>query len=85
MPNPCVNQYAEVEVEPFPALCHVTLHWDQYTPQLRRDIEKELQTRLEYAVPDDNPATGWFLGVSGLIFGMMVTAMLTFMLVVLFR
>jgi hypothetical protein len=63
-------RYAEVGVDPFAAFCHVTLHWESYTPALRREIEDRLAHELrDGAVPDVNPAAGWFMGFSGMIFG----------------
>jgi hypothetical protein len=62
---------AELRVETFPSMCHVTLHWDIYTPEIRREVEAELEKVLTLAAPEDNPSAGWFLSVSGLIFGIL--------------
>jgi hypothetical protein len=67
------SRLAEVEVEVFPALCHVTLHWDTYTAEIRRQIEADLEKALELAAPEENPAAGWFLSISGLVFGALFT------------
>jgi hypothetical protein len=71
------NRHAEFDYDSFPALCHVTLHWRQTSPQFRQDVEKELQKALSGATPQDNPATAWFLCVSGLVFGMMLVVVVT--------
>lgn len=71
-PSPPDHRHVELEVEPFPTLCHVTLHWDMGEPELRDQIEQELRQGLESALPDDNPAAGWILSVSGLLFGMLI-------------
>jgi hypothetical protein len=66
---PIDDRHAEVEIETFPKLCHVTLHWDRYLPQVRDEIEAELAKRLPDAAPEDNQAASWFLVISGAIFG----------------
>ncbi len=60
---------AEIEVETFPSMCHVTLHWRRCEDAVRSEIEHELDKTLESAAPLENPAAGWFLSVSGLILG----------------
>jgi hypothetical protein len=75
-------RYAEVTVDPFPTFCHATLHWDNYAPALRREVESRLAKALEDAAAVDNPAAGWFLGLSGLIFGA-ITVLAAFHVVVL--
>jgi hypothetical protein len=67
--TPVDSRHAQLEVETFPSMCHVTLHWRQCDPSVRDDIERELDKALESAAPLDNPAAGWFLSVSGLILG----------------
>ncbi len=61
--------YAELVVEPFPAMCHVTLHWRQVTTGLRRKIEAELNKSLAESAPAENAASGWFFSISGMVFG----------------
>lgn len=61
---------AELLVDAFPALAHVTLHWRYHERGLRRSVEKQLHAALEHATALENPAAGWFLGASGLIFGL---------------
>jgi hypothetical protein len=59
----------EIEVEPFTVMCNVTLHWRGAARQLRPEVEAELAKRLEDAWAQENPAAGWLLGLSGLLFG----------------
>lgn len=66
------HRYAELVVESFPAMAHVTLHWDNYAPEVRAEIERELDVTLELAAPLDNPAAGWFLSISGLVLGVVI-------------
>ncbi len=68
--------FAELEIEVFPALCHATLHWRHHGGNLRHVVETELAKRLDGARAEDNPAGSWLLGVSGLLFGLLIlTAM----------
>ena len=53
------GRQAELEVEAFPFLCHVTLHWHRYAPPVRREIEKELRRKLLHAEAPENPAASW--------------------------
>ncbi|MBI2805501.1 MAG: hypothetical protein HYX68_11035 [Planctomycetes bacterium] len=78
------HRYAEVSVETFAAMCHVTLHWDNYLPEVRHEIEQELQKTLELAAPMENPAAGWFLSISGLIFGVLTMIVLAVAFLVFF-
>jgi hypothetical protein len=55
---------AEVTVEVFRPMSHVTLHWDNYLSHVRRDIEVELDRKLEGAKPVVNPV-GYWLNVIG--------------------
>src|SRR5580765_3403636 len=41
------RRHAELEIDSFPSMCHVTLHWDACTPDVRRQIETELDRNLE--------------------------------------
>jgi hypothetical protein len=62
---------AVVEMEVFPLLYNVTLHWRDVTPELRQEIELELARELREVRTDDNPAGSWFLGVAGFLFALM--------------
>jgi hypothetical protein len=79
-PAPTVTvpqRQAALHIESFPAMSHVTLHWEQATAETRREIEKALWPQLELAAPQENTAAGWFLSVSGMILGMSVMLLLT--------
>jgi hypothetical protein len=75
-------RYVEVRIDTFAAFCHVTLHWDRYSPQMRRDIENQLGRTLQHAGAPDNPAAGWFLGFSGLVFGTVTMAAILFVVLI---
>ncbi len=77
-------RYAELIVDPFVAMRNVTLHWESYTPRVRREIESQLARTLADAVAPDNPAAGWFLSFSGLVFGAITLLAALFVTLVLF-
>jgi len=70
----------ELDVETFPSMCHVTLHWRWCDDALRAEIERELNKTLEAAAPLENPAAGWFLSISGLILGAVAAIVLAIVL-----
>lgn len=72
---------ALIQVDVFPALCHVTLHWDDPSPLVRQEIETELARALQRTQSPDNPAASWFLGIGGILLGI---CFLLLMLVFLF-
>jgi hypothetical protein len=82
--RPDDTRHAELEIDTFAPLCHVTLLWDNYAPELRRQVENELVHHLNAAAPLENPVAGWFLNISGMIFGALVMVVLTFVTLVLF-
>jgi hypothetical protein len=77
-PSAPPERIGTLQVDAFPAMCHVTLRWDQCRADQRRDLETELAKGLVLAAPDENPAAGWFLSVSGLIFGALTMVVVTF-------
>jgi hypothetical protein len=77
------SRNAELEIESFPSMCHVTLHWGNYAPEVRLQIEDELEKSLESAAPLDNPTAGWFLNISGLIFGTLLMVVLAFVILIM--
>ena len=76
------RRYAELTVEAFGAMSHVTLHWGPCSPHLRSELERELDRGLESAAPTDNSASGWFVSISGMIFGavLVILSMMIFMI-----
>jgi hypothetical protein len=75
---------AVVDVEAFPSLYNVTLHWRDAAPALRQEIETALATELREVRTDDNPAGGWFLGVAGFLFAVIFLVMMVLILGLLF-
>jgi hypothetical protein len=75
---------AVVDVEVFPSLYNVTLHWRDAPPSLRQEFEAALSTELREVRTDDNPAGGWFLGVAGFLFAVIFLVMMVLLLGALF-
>ena len=67
---PPLTPLAIVEVEVFPTMSHVTLHWLQSDDSLRDRIEAQIRRNLAEARTFDNPAGTWFLGMTGFFFGL---------------
>jgi len=56
-----------LEVNPFPAMCHVTLQWSGNDRQMRREIETELAKLLRGVSAPHNPAATWLMSVAGML------------------
>lgn len=72
-PNP--NDFTEVEVEPFPSMGLVTLHWDEPKSAIRTEVEVELEKTFERLETPVSPVAGWFLTASVSIFFVMLVWM----------
>ena len=71
---------AVFDVEAFPSMAHITLHWRDHDPLLRDEIELALTRRLQEVATYENPAATWFLGVSGFLFGLLFLIVLVLIL-----
>jgi hypothetical protein len=69
------NDFAEVEVDPFPSMGLVTLHWDEPVSAIRTEVELELEKTFERLETPSSPAAGWFLTASVSIFMVMLVWM----------
>ncbi|HZZ78944.1 MAG TPA: hypothetical protein VFE62_10525 [Gemmataceae bacterium] len=78
------TRHAEVSVESFAAMSHITLHWGPCSPGIRAELERELRKNLETAAPLDNAAAGWFVSISGMIFGAILVMAAFFAFIVYF-
>jgi hypothetical protein len=65
-----------VDLQPFRAMCHVTLNWQKANSALREEIETELGKELTQVQTRDNPAAAWLLGVAGGLFALMFFSIL---------
>lgn len=70
---------ATLELDPFAAMHHVTMHW-RGDDLLRRDVETELGRQLAEVVVPDNPAAGWLLTVATCLFGGLLLGLVAFLL-----
>jgi hypothetical protein len=76
------HRYAELAIESFASMSHVTLHWGRYTPDLRAELERELDKNLEPAAPLENSASAWFVSISGMIFGAVLVVLAMFIVMI---
>jgi hypothetical protein len=53
-----------LEVNPFPAMCHVTLQWSGDHRLMREEIETELAKHLRGLPAPHNPAATWLMSVA---------------------
>lgn len=67
------TRHAHIRVDDFPLLQNLTFHWVDASPGLQEIIETDLRGNLDRTAPDDNPAAGWLLGLSAVLFGMLLT------------
>src|SRR5262249_43098244 len=58
----------ELEVDMFPTMRHVSLHWHGSDRVLRRDIEIELAKALTQTSTPSNPVGGWMLSLAVFLF-----------------
>jgi hypothetical protein len=74
---------SQLEVDPFPAMSHVTLRWYEADPAMRRVVESELLKLLDHTPSPPNPAGSWFLTGSLMLFFVMLvwTGVLVFWMV----
>jgi hypothetical protein len=74
----------EMEIEPFPALSNLTLHWRDGSETLREEIVDELRRNLDECRSLDNPSSTWFLGISTMFFGLIFLVVVFVMLTMYF-
>ncbi len=77
-----VERSAYLEVEPAPALCHVTLRWDTEDEELRKQVEGELKRVLTEVRTSDNPTAAWLLTAGTVL---LLSSAMVFGLVVIYR
>ncbi len=76
------HRSAELVIESFASMSHVTLHWGRCTPELRAELERELDKNLEPAAPLENSASAWFVSISGMIFGAVLVVLAMFIVMI---
>jgi hypothetical protein len=70
----------ELEIDPFPSLHNVTLHWRVADGRLRQEIEAELGRLFRGVSGSDNPSAGWFLTIATCLFGAVFLGLLAFIM-----
>jgi hypothetical protein len=60
----------ELELDIFPLMRHITLHWHGEGDLLRRDVEVELTTALRQIHTYGNPVGGWLMSLSVCLFSL---------------
>ena len=78
------REKTRLEVNPFPAMCHVTLQWSKGDRRTRREIEAELANLLGDLESPHNPAARWLMTVAGILMGMVSFGLLLLVLFVVF-
>ncbi len=74
------NQKTVLELDPFPAMRHVSLRWPQSAGALRKEIEVELAKVLPALPAPDNPAAMWFTSIGVSLFCLVFFAILALIL-----
>jgi hypothetical protein len=69
-----------LDLEPFRAMCHVTLTWRGASQAVRDEVETELSKQLAEVQTRDNPSAAWLLGIAGCLFGLMFFSVLILIL-----
>jgi hypothetical protein len=57
-----------IDVEAFPLLSNVTLHWHSAVLESRADLERELRKALAEVFTLDNAVGSWLLGIAAVLF-----------------
>jgi hypothetical protein len=76
---------ATVLVDPFPAMNHVSLYWQEANETIRRDLEAELTRKLLDSESPENPAAGWLLTVASCLFSAIFLGLVCFVVLALRR
>jgi len=73
-----------VEIDPFPAMHHVTLHWSKGGGPLRKEVEEELAKSLAEVETTYNPAVMWLMSVATILLSTVTFGLLMLILFVVF-
>ncbi len=78
---------ATIELEPFPMLSNVAVHWGQTPPETRADMERELRKALAEVFTLESAVGGWLLCIAGflLLLIMLLTALFVVILMTFTR
>jgi hypothetical protein len=73
--RPALAGQASLDVESFSLTSNVSLHWRGGSPELRVEVERDLERGLAQVASPDSGAGGWLLAAAGFLF--LVILMLT--------
>jgi hypothetical protein len=73
-PRATISHPLGAELEPFPLMCNVAIHWLRAQPIERLEFERELRKILDQTVVLDSAVGGWLLGIGGFIFILITVA-----------
>jgi hypothetical protein len=65
---PSTVQPVTVDVEPFPLLSNISVHWHDAPSASRADLERELRKALTEVFTLDNAVGAWLLGIASFLF-----------------
>lgn len=75
-----------VSIDAVPLLCNISLHWQGPTAErLREQLEVDLDKSLRQVYTEENPAAGWLLGISAVMFLIMIFTTSLVILIALMR
>ena len=72
-----------IDLEPFPLLSNISLHWQSASASDRADLERELRNELAVAPAADGAAGGWLLGIGAMLFIIVMVMTGVFILLVM--
>jgi hypothetical protein len=76
---------AVLDIEPFTAMCHVTLHWRRHSGLVREELEAELERILEQMPAPEHGTAGLLITLSAFLLMLIFLGILFTILVVMFR
>jgi hypothetical protein len=76
---------AVLDIEPFTALCHVTLHWRRHSGLVREEVEAELERTLEQMPAPEHGTAGWLISLSAFLLMLIFLGILFTILIVMLR
>ncbi len=68
----------------FDLFWNVTIWWHQVPQDMRVELERDLRARLQSVPPSENPAAGWLLAASGVLFGVIIVCVVGLVLFTIF-
>jgi hypothetical protein len=77
-----IEQSACLEVDPAPALCHVTLRWETEDASLRQQVEADLARALAEVRTRHNPTATWLISAGA---GLLAVIVLLFAFMVIYK